>query len=294
MSALTKLFVVLLVVTSLLLTAATVVFVNRTDNYRKWAENAMEETRREQRRANVAELAQKASETREQDAKRDGEDRAKALLTDITKLKTDIGQRDQMINVLENEKLGLVASIQIKDRTVEALRADLGIAEKKTKDLMDENNKRMMERFDLNAAVADATKKIEALDKERRWLTEQLTQVKADYAQLLADAADRGVVPTRAAVARNRGVEVKGVIREARTLNNGLVYATISVGAADKVKKGMQFTVYDETGFMGILTVETVDQNSAFGRCEGPRVKQIKPDNQVQTQMTPAPVVGRN
>ena len=63
--------------------------------------------------------------------------------------------------------------------------------------------------------------------------------------------------------------------------------ATINVGQADGVAKGMRFTVYDnERGiFLGFLTVQAVDSNTAIGNLEGPKVAEVAEGASVQNQM---------
>ena len=76
------------------------------------------------------------------------------------------------------------------------------------------------------------------------------------------------------------------MIRDVRSIN-GIPYATISVGAADNVAKGMEFKVISHDGnkFLGVLKVDMVEQNEATGRLEGPNVAQVKPGADVKTQL---------
>jgi hypothetical protein len=78
---------------------------------------------------------------------------------------------------------------------------------------------------------------------------------------------------------------INGVVRNRRTIA-GQEYATISVGSADDVAKGMQFKVVDRnTGdFLGTLTVEAVEPNEASGRLTGPKIADIRPGVEVRTQ----------
>jgi len=67
----------------------------------------------------------------------------------------------------------------------------------------------------------------------------------------------------------------------------GVTYATISVGSADDVVKGMRFAVIDRDRgvFLGYLTVESVEPNESTGRLEGPNVAEMKAGNEVRTQL---------
>jgi hypothetical protein len=78
---------------------------------------------------------------------------------------------------------------------------------------------------------------------------------------------------------------INGVVREVQPIN-GVLYASISVGSADSVSKGMEFKVVNrETGaFLGILTVDMVELNESTGRLRGDRVSEIRPGAEVKTQ----------
>ena len=80
---------------------------------------------------------------------------------------------------------------------------------------------------------------------------------------------------------------INGVVREVRTIA-GLPYATISVGSADNVTKGMQFNIVQRNGaFLGKLTVDTVELNDATGRIAGPpdKLSLVQPGVEVKTQL---------
>ena len=59
------------------------------------------------------------------------------------------------------------------------------------------------------------------------------------------------------------------------------------VGSAADVQKGMQFNIVDRQNgtFLGILTVDNVEQNEAAGPLKGPHVDQIKQGNEARTQL---------
>jgi hypothetical protein len=79
---------------------------------------------------------------------------------------------------------------------------------------------------------------------------------------------------------------INGVIRAVKPIG-GIPYATISVGSADGVAKGMEFKVVNRgTGdFLGILTVDSVDLNESTGRLSGPRTNDIRSGAEVKTQL---------
>ena len=78
---------------------------------------------------------------------------------------------------------------------------------------------------------------------------------------------------------------INGVIRDKKVVN-GVTFATISVGAQDQVTEDMLFNVIERNGdFLGYLRVDRVEPNEAIGRLEGPRVADMKPGDEVRTQL---------
>jgi hypothetical protein len=76
---------------------------------------------------------------------------------------------------------------------------------------------------------------------------------------------------------------INGVVRSVDIIG-GKKYATISVGSADNVTKGMKFSVISKDDFLGFLTVESVEPNAAIGQVEG-KVDKIQAGVSVKTQL---------
>jgi chromosome segregation ATPase len=142
--------------------------------------------------------------------------------------------------------------------------------------------------------AAEVSQRINELDNtlqvteaERRNLAEQLAEATQNNQRLSRALQDRGgnvnEVLAGRVEPRTAGVAINGVIREKRDIA-GVPYATISVGAADDVQKGMQFKVIQGDKFLGTLTVDSVEQQESTGRLQGPYVADIVPGVQVRTQ----------
>jgi hypothetical protein len=82
------------------------------------------------------------------------------------------------------------------------------------------------------------------------------------------------------------GLDINGEIRATRS-TGGHFYATVNVGRADGVTKGMRFNVVDteRSQFLGYLRIERVDDHEATGLLEGPNPAAISPGVQVMTQL---------
>lgn len=288
MSPLTKLFVVLLVVLSLLLTSATVVFVNQVDDYRKDAELA-------QQQLNAARVENARVRNEAEAAKAVAQESVRQAMTQLEQAKQQMNTLQQQL-IDRDTQLGQAksqAAIQAADltRLAEALKASEDTKSRLQEQLAElraGNDKLLAQNAQLNQTVTDLTNRLEVTERERKFLAEQLAEAKSQVEKQSAMLRDMGVSAAQLASAGTRiGVPViSGVIRQVRPVA-GIPYATISVGSADSVVKGMEFKVISrQTGdFLGILTVDSVDLNESTGRLSGPRVTEIRPGAEVKTQL---------
>jgi len=294
-NALTKLFVVLLVVCSLLLSAAVVVFVNKQEPL----------------------LAQNNALTIEVNnaklANRDVQDHNKALQATIAakgeSYTNELAQRDTKINGLnvnltqaaldlanaKNEKSSVQTQVTNLTNTVSAaqqentkLQADLTAAQQA-------NSTNVVKLRDLNIDVTKLTAENDTLEKQRKYLEEQAVQLKKQVSQVEAVLTRANIKYDRETGTADRdGQEIVGTpgqligrISDVR-VQAGVRYATITIGSSDNVTKGMRFWVVDGHGeFYGTLMVENVQPTEAFGTLDGPKdkVDQIKTGLAVKTQL---------
>jgi hypothetical protein len=285
-SPLTKVFVVLHVVLSLLLTAGLIVFVNRTENFN---------TTNKAQTAKIAAAENKATAAlADAQAARDAADKTTAqssaqvtqLQSQLADSRQKVADRDallaqaasaQALSAAENSKLAeaMKASEDQKGKQADALaqaRGDLDNYVKKN--------------AELNTSVTDLTNRVEVSDTERKNFQEQLEQAKSELDSARKQLADNGLKPATVTGLGNGAVPINGIIRQIAPVN-GIPYATISVGSDDSVQKGMQFNVIDRDRglFLGQLTVDDVQPHSATGRLAGPRVNDMHPGVEVRTQL---------
>ena len=288
MSPLTKTFVILLVVLSLLTTAATVVYVNKEDV----SKQALDKTRAElnARNLQVNNLQQQvaAAQANATAIQQEKNAEATAASAEQTRLQGEISK----VNVALAEKSGTNASQQLDiSRLTEALNASQATSGKLSEEvarLRTGNDTLVRQSSELNSTVSDLTNKLDVTEKERRLLAEQLTQSKGEQERLSKIISGAGLSPRQQEVAVGRSGQpaINGVIRDVRPIA-GQQYATISVGSADGVTRGMEFKVIDRTNFnfLGTLTIDSVGPNEATGRLVGPNVAAIKPGVEVRTQL---------
>lgn len=287
MSALTKVFVVLLVVCSLLLSAGLVVFVNRDQNYRQAAEeakarySALEVSTQQQvdrAAAATAEANRLLTEAQAQIAAKDN-----ALLAAQKQLTDKQVENATLSKTLASQSLDLRAATE----AAQAAQQQASQLQTEIAQLRETTNQTLVRNAELNERVSQLTNQLDATERARKYLAEEVAQAQqaaSNYRGMLQDA---GIDPQVASSALRGGAPaIRGVVTEKRTIA-GRPYATISVGSADAVRRGMEFKVIDRqnASFLGTLIVEAVESNEASGRLTGPRVDDINPGSEVTTQI---------
>ena len=285
MSVLTKLFVVLLIICSLLLTAATVVFVNRTEDFHRAAVLSEERANRFQRDKETAQRDADAARQRESEAMNIANGKVGDALAKINQLSQDVAGKDAEINGLKAKLAVNDATITVQAEGLKTMGENLGNVATRNKALTDEADKLKVRNAELFEATTDFQKRLEEAERERRFLTEQLTQVRADYTKATNALREHGwsLETPRKAVALP---DLKGYIQDVKT-DQGRTFATISLGSKEHVEKGMEFSVVDQTEgtFLGKFIVDTVDPDTSFGRLEGPRVQNVRRENLVLSRL---------
>jgi hypothetical protein len=286
LSTLTKLFVVLLIICSILLTAATVTFVNRVEHFQKSAAAKDGKLALLQQERDTAQSEASAAKLREQQASGDFNRARTELDQQLNEARQQLGQREAGINELKTK-------LAVQDATLTDLASAQKVAQQNVTDLqkrldqiITENDKIRVANAELTGANTDLAKRLDATESERRFLAEQINQLRSDLAQAQNFLRDRGITLDSMRQRPAAPSKLTGVVRDVRR-ENGISYATISLGSAQGVRKGMQFNIVDQgrNDFLGTITVEAVEQNQAFGRLDGPRLTQIRPDHLVLSSL---------
>jgi hypothetical protein len=286
LSVLTKLFVVLLVVCSLLLSAATVVFVNRVDAFgtQLTAANA----KLKSKAAEAADLTTALNDSRSANQSIQNE-----LTAERGKATTEANAKDaEVLNLkaavaeLNKEKQVSTASVKGMEDLARATQEENKALQGLLADLRTKNDSLLQQKGELETALSKSTNDNMALDKSLRYAQEQITELKGHAAAAPAGGgAGAGGAADATTAAASSNADIKGVVRKVDVIG-GKKYATISVGSADNVAKGMKFNVINRsTGeFLGYLTVQTVEPNEAMGQLEG-KVDKVQPNVEVRTQL---------
>jgi hypothetical protein len=287
LSPLTKVFVVLLVILSMLLSAATVVYVNAEDAKRNALTTAVEQRTQELKRANDARAEMESLRQISEDNLKNAQQQNEQLKQQNNNLQgqmidkaTQLGQAQSQLAMQSADITRLTEALKASENTKSTLQAQVT-------DLRKINDQRLTENTQLNQANSDLTNKLEVTERERRNLAEQLQEARVRVDQMGMQLRGVGLSPEQVAATGSRmGPPINGVIRQVRPIS-GVPYATISVGSNDGVRKGMEFKVVNrDTGdFLGLLTVESVELNESTGRLSGPKVSDIRQNNEVKTQI---------
>ncbi len=284
MSVMTKLFVVLLIICSLLLTAATVVFVNRTEDFHKTATFFETRMLAAQRDKEAAQRDADAARARETEAIATANGKVSDLQARMQQLTQDLSTHDAEINDLKAKAAVDKAALTEQAAGLKTMAQNISDVGTRNQSLTAESDKLRVANADYVGANTDLTKRLEEAERERRFLNEQLNQARSDLAKAQGVIQSAGIRP--AVQARPATPDLRGVVRNVKT-DEGRTYATISLGSQQKVEKGMEFSVIDQNDqtFLGKFIVDSVTDDSSFGRLEGPRVQNVRQDNIVLSRL---------
>ncbi len=290
MSALTKIFVVLLVVLSIVSSAAFVTYVNTVEDTKKAAEVAKASFALERQKADNFKAAADAAELA-------ARENFKSATNQIEQMKQARDSANKFVADRDAEVAKAQSQLALQSADLSRLTEALKSSEDTKSKLQDmvaslrgNNDNLTKQGAEQSLTISDLTNKLEVTERERRFLAEQFAEAQNQSGKLGKALKDMGgnvpaILETPSGLAAG-APPINGVIRATRTIA-GIPYATISVGSADSVVKGMEFKIVDRDSgkFLGVLTVDTVEPNEATGRLDGPAIADIRPGVEVRTQL---------
>jgi len=264
-----------------------VVFVSRAENSKLTLDRCNQQLDSE-RRATVA-AQNEANNLRA--AAQAAEAQANTRVATISKELLTVQQQlaDRGVQLAEAQKNLALSALDVNRlseglKASEATKAQLLAQTNQLRQVGDDVTKK---NADLNAANSDLTNRLEVTERERRFLAEQLTEAQGQMARQASALKGAGLGTAEAlSGVKPSAPSINGVITSVKPIA-GIPYATINVGSAASVTKGMEFNVIDreQGAFLGKITVDAVEPNEAVGRLEGPRVADVRPGNEVRTQL---------
>ena len=287
MSPLTKLFVSMLIVLSLLTTAATVVYVNKEDVQKTALANTQAQLQAAQGAAQAARDELTAAQQNLTNVQASANQASQAATTDINNRQQQISQLQVDLAKASSQQATQQLDISRLTEALNASQASTTALQTEVARLRTNNDNLVRQASDLNGSVSDLTARLEVTERERRLLAEQLTQAGTENQRLGMIIKNANISTDQAnVIAQRSGPSINGVIRDVRVIA-GRPYATISVGSADGVRQNMEFKILDRAGgnFLGTLVVDSVEPNEATGRLDGPKVAEIRPGVEARTQL---------
>ena len=290
MSALSKTFVAILVVLSLLLSSAVIVWVNQTEAYKgkvAVANQALErETKGRLQASNDADAARQAH----QDAIKSFNSQIETVQTELKNREQEISKREVQIADLSAQAKQQLISLTSTGEALKASEAQKKLQQDQLAEVRGMMDKLVKERADLNVALSDTTNKLDVITREWRFMKEQLTESQSSSDRLMGQVKDLGGNPATQAQAtglKQGAPAINGVVRAVRTLDDNRQWATISVGSADSVQQGMEFKVIDRKSgsFLGVITIQNVQANESVGVLTGPKISDVQAGAEVRTQL---------
>jgi hypothetical protein len=277
----------MLVVLSLLTTAGTIVYINKEDVQKTALANTQAQLQAAQSAAQAARDELTAAQQNLQNVQQQANTQAQAATTELNNRQAEVSKLNVELAQAQSRQATQQLDISRLTEAHNASQATTTALNTEVARLRTNNDQLVRQAADLNTSVSDLTARLEVTERERRLLAEQLTQANGENQRLSMIIKNANIsTGEQGRIAQRSGPAINGVIRDVRMIA-GRPYATVSVGSADGVARGMEFKILDRAGgnFLGTLIVDSVEPNEATGQVQGPRVAEVRPGVEVRTQL---------
>ncbi|MFQ5424475.1 MAG: hypothetical protein ACE5F9_10905 [Phycisphaerae bacterium] len=279
MSTLTKVFVLLLTLSSIALSMLVVAAFARQEDWRQsmmdWQKTAMAAQAKERAATTSAQLQHQ----RDLDQHLRDLERVKKLTADKDTLLTRIDELSRSESDLNNKLASEQAQVTSLGNTLNVVNASHNRGQEFSRKLVHRNSELERRNIDLNDRVQELTANMEVAAMQVRALQQQITAM-ADARETAAPGlrpaiqipggagiVEAGIPSVQPENAARMSAPIRGEIRDIRG-----TLASISVGRADGVVPGMTFLIYRRAGgkpvYLGTLRVTTVNANESAGTIE--------------------------
>ena len=269
MSALTKIFIVLLVLFSIAFSSMTVSIVAQSTNWRDTALKYEEQARisetnlRHEIAASAAQLASALDEARSNIAE------IGRLEGEVEKARQDAAGFQAQLARVESEKSsadamnrGLLSQLQLVQASSDEYQKQRTGLERSAVDTQRRN-------IDLNDRVNELTEQVDVLLEQKRHFEQQINILRTESERFAAGRSGLHTFEDPAGSAMRNVVALAPVAARAirgHVVDIGGNLVTASVGSADGVKMGMVFVIHRREEYVGDFTVTVVDPNQCAGR----------------------------
>jgi hypothetical protein len=292
LSFLTKFFIVLHVVLTMLFVSAAVVFVNSVHASEQANKTLQANLAAAERREQEAIAALSTGRTAAENVRIQASNEIASMRRQFDKAQADIRARDAAVAMAqqnfasESARLqAATAALQTAQKTNEMLQQQLDQTRQASDKTQQQNTELLTANADLNSRLRTALRQLQLSNEELEQARTELAD-RSDQPGAARGQGGRGASAAAAAAVTTPAVPINGVVRDQKSIN-GVPYATVSVGSTDNVKPGMRFNVVDrDGGWLGYVTIDRVEPNESTGRLEGPRIADIRPGStEVRTQL---------
>jgi septal ring factor EnvC (AmiA/AmiB activator) len=284
LSALTKIFVVLLVILSLLLAAAGVTFLNTLPDFQAQLETLTAANQAAQTSASRATSASQSEITALNS-------RIQAISAQMSQASNQVADLRAQLGKAEAEKADLQGQLAqgnatqtVLAQTVQANTALVNELRTQLASLRTDYDGTLQQLTDTNRSLAEASNQVTYLTRSLRRTQEENKDLLSRVDELTGRLLARGEDPNTVGPLDAPAPPINGIVLRVDQIG-GRDYALISVGSEDDVRPGMRFTVLNENEFLGYLTIEEVEDTQSIGQLSGPNIAAVGPDAEVRTQI---------
>lgn len=288
MSALTKIFVVLLVILSIVMAAGVVVWVNRQQQFNVALRSAQEKLAAADQKASSASRELENANSAQKLLEKTYGDMFKSKDQEKAQLSQGLMDANTRIAELNTNLAQQTAASQSANSALEVAQKTLDTTMAQFADLRKSDLDLQRQYAEATFRINDLLNKYETTNKQWQFAEEQVTQLQKDNQHLTQVMHQAGVSLANPRTINGESlVRLQGVIRSKSNVG-GIPMATISLGSGDQVTKGMQFKLLDPSAkdpFLGYLIVDNVEPHEAIGHLSGPRINEVRQGTEVRTQL---------
>ena len=274
MNVLTKAFVVVVTVLSVILVTLVISFVARTENYaQKYddlklaLEGQIQETSEVKAKAQ-ADLAEKGEEIQS------ALDTITKINEELSRVKSDRTGLEARLDDAANTLARLTAALEVANRVNENKDAQIAASSKVIQDQIASIGEQQGQIADLTQTLINVRKdnrrlsdNYRRIQEENKSLAVQLDESQAKVEIFTKQLAALGQDVDKTLVPQPTGGKIiRGAVTKINQLNEGITFVQVNVGTRDEVQEGMQFTVYRGDRFVGKIQIASVDTAEAVGR----------------------------
>jgi len=278
-SALTKTFVLLHVIMSMLLAAGLIVFVNRLDVSSQAMKADKARIARLEDEKSIAEAEARTIGAQMTATQNQAQAQVDGLRQELAHATQDASALRGQIATLESNAAKDKAALAAANEALKVAQGNQGALQGQLAELRTAQDKLTQQFTEANLSINDLNQRLQQTERARRNLAEQLADMTNKAQNTPQGGRSAGGAEEAGYVSAREHIE--GVINERQTIA-GRPYATISIGSNDLVRKNMKLNVLNKGGqWLGYVTVTSVDQEDAIGVLSGPRINEIRKDDRV-------------